>query len=564
MIKIIKINIGSFKLFEDTSLDITKLNGVVSVLGKNNDIENFSANSVGKSTLIDTLLFALYGKSINTPTIEKAINVYSGIKPNIEVELEVNDDIIIIQNNVQTNKLRVYENGVLLKYPKKADIYKYIETKLGINYFMMSNLIYLSANNTNIFAENNVVAQSKFIQTLLNLEYISGINKKASDDLKAYKGEYNLVVKEVTMLQNNVLSIQQQMEMIPEEVIPVEQYSEEISNLSGILYKNEGNLKALQKILDVDKKKLKEMSEETISLKAELKFMEKSHNEQLALISEGRCSKCGQETSHIAVKISDKEIKELRQKIEEYVERGIAQKKVVEQSQNDCLVLTGIIVKDRAKLNEITRLRDKSESDRAKSGIKNMLKQQLIETLTQLKEANDRQTELENKVYILELITHCSSPKGFVKERIALFLKLYNIELQTLGKELLGGLYKLSILKQENGSYELIINDGTCDFSYSSLSSGFKARLDIILTLALSSSVKLLTGNDINILYLDELLSSIDESGIESIESLLESIRHKFPEKVLFVVSHNQGLRDTTKLTIERTNNISKFVLSEY
>ena len=80
-----------------------------------------------------------------------------------------------------------------------------------------------------------------------------------------------------------------------------------------------------------------------------------------------------------------------------------------------------------------------------------------------------------------------------------------------------------------------------------------------MIALALNSAIKLLTGIEINVLFLDEILSAVDSVGIESISRLLNKIKHRFPEKIIFVVSHNQVLKEVSDtLTITRQNDASK------
>ena len=146
-----------------------------------------------------------------------------------------------------------------------------------------------------------------------------------------------------------------------------------------------------------------------------------------------------------------------------------------------------------------------------------------------------------------------------MNERISLFLQLFNQELQELGKELLGSNYLIEITKNKTLGYELTVNDGDIGLNYSSLSSGYKARLDLVIALAANSAIKLLTGISINVLFLDEILSAVDSVGIESISKLLNKIKHRFPEKIIFVVSHNQILKEVSDtLTITRQNDASK------
>ena len=211
----------------------------------------------------------------------------------------------------------------------------------------------------------------------------------------------------------------------------------------------------------------------------------------------------------------------------------------------------------------MAKLTKKQKEAQAKAEKQNEVRESLIEQRTQaitnLIECQATLTELENKVYILELISHCTSSKGFIKERIELFLQLFNSELYELGTELLGSNYKISIIKTKSAGFQLQVDDGEIILNYNSLSSGYKSRLELIIVLALNKTVELLTGISINILFLDEILSAVDSVGVESISLLLNKIKHKFPDKLIFIVSHNQTIKNVDSiLTVTRQNDASK------
>ena len=81
----------------------------------------------------------------------------------------------------------------------------------------------------------------------------------------------------------------------------------------------------------------------------------------------------------------------------------------------------------------------------------------------------------------------------------------------------------------------------------------------LLISLALNKTVEILTGISINVLFLDEILSAVDATGVESISLLLNKIKHRFPDKLIFIVSHNQVIKNVDNtLTITRQNDASK------
>ena len=557
MIKIKNINIDSFKLLSNTELNLEGRAGIVSLQGINLDNPNFSGNSVGKSTLVNVILQGLFMKNIQGDSIERLSNAYTKEKPSITITLEKEGVEYTIVNNYKDGICKVYKEGVLLDFVRKKDIKDEIEEILGISYFIFSQLIYISPNNPSLFSSVSNDAQNKFIQSLLNIEFIQDINKKSSADLKSFRGEVTLKVKELNLLQQQVESLTKQINLVP--VFEDIDYSEEINSMAADISRKEDYQIILKKNYDKVKKELEAENKREIEIKSEIKHLEIALSKELDLIAKGNCPTCGQSTTKLSIKTDKSLLKNLKESHTESFEKVLAKKAELRTIEDGLAEVSSEITIARNTLNGLKHKKEEQIKAEKHISLKTSLEEQRTEAITNLIEAQSNLGQLEDKVYILELITQCTSSKGFIKERISLFLQLFNQELQELGKELLGSNYLIEINKNKTLGYELTIFDGEITLNYNSLSSGYRSRCDIIIALALNSAIKLLTGIEINVLFLDEILSAVDSVGIESISKLLNKIKHRFPEKIIFVVSHNQILKEVSDtLTITRQNDASK------
>ena len=557
MIKIKQIGIDSFKLLSNTELNLEGRAGIVSLQGINLDNPNFSGNSVGKSTLVNVILQGLFMKNIQGDSIERLSNAYTKEKPSITITLEKEGVEYTIVNNYKDGICKVYKEGVLLDFVRKKDIKDEIEEILGISYFIFSQLIYISPNNPSLFSSVSNDAQNKFIQSLLNIEFIQDINKKSSADLKSFRGEVTLKVKELNLLQQQVESLTKQINLVP--VFEDIDYSEEINSMAADISRKEDYQIILKKNYDKAKKELEVENKREIEIKSEIKHLEIALSKELDLIAKGNCPTCGQSTVKLSTKTDKSLLKNLKESHTESFEKVLAKKAELRTIEDELAEVSSEITIARNTLNGLKHKKEEQIKAEKHISLKTSLEEQRTEAITNLIEAQSKLSQLEDKVYILELITQCTSSKGFIKERISLFLQLFNQELQELGKDLLGSNYLIEITKNKSLGYELTVNDGEIVLNYSSLSSGYKSRLDLVIALALNSAIKLLTGIEINVLFLDEILSAVDSVGIESISKLLNKIKHRFPEKIIFVVSHNQILKEVSDtLTITRQNDASK------
>ena len=557
MIKIKHLDINTFKLLKDTEISFEDKSGIISLEGSNLDNPLFQSNSVGKSTLPDVILQGLFGKNLANITIEKMGNLYTGQKPAVTITVECEGIDYVIKNDYENNICKIYKAGVLLDFTRKKDVLSEMEDILGLSFFLFSQLIYVSPSSQSLFSNVSNDAQSKFIQSLLSIEFINDINKKSSADLKSYKGEVNMQIKEINMYQQQVENLSKQLDLVP--VIDKTDFTELITTLSADISRQEDMREIIKKNYDKVKRDLEQITKQEIELKLELKHLESTLTKEEALIKSGSCPTCQQSTDKLLPKTDKSLIKNLKKDIESIFEKVLTKKAELKTIEEELSKVVSEISVNRNTLQQYKAGKDNQANAEKQESVRDSLMEQRTNAINMLITKQAELTELEDKVYILELISQSTSSKGFIKERVELFLALFNSELYELGKELLGTNYKISINKSKNVGFELFVDDSEIILNYSSLSSGFKSRVDLLISLALNKTVEILTGISINILFLDEILSAVDSTGVESISLLLNKIKYKFPNKLIFIVSHNQIIKNVDNtLTIARQNDCSK------
>ena len=557
MIKIKHLDISTFKLLKDTEISFEDKSGIISLEGSNLDNPLFQSNSVGKSTLPDVILQGLFGKNLANITIEKMGNLYTGQKPAVTITVERDGIDYVIKNDYENNLCKIYKDGALLDFTRKKDVLSEMEDILGLSFFLFSQLIYVSPSTQSLFSNVSNDAQSKFIQSLLSIEFINDINKKSSADLKTYKGEVNMQIKEINLYQQQVENLSKQLDLVP--TFDKTDFTELINTLSADISRQDDMREIIKKNYDKVKKELEQITKQEIELKSELKHLESALNKEEALIKSGSCPTCQQNTDKLLPKTDKSLIKNLKKDIETIFEKVLGKKAELKILEEELSKIASEISINRNTLQQYKVGKENQTNAEKQESIRDSLLEQRTNAINLLITKQAELTELEDKVYILELISQSTSSKGYIKERVELFLALFNSELYELGKELLGTNYKISINKSKNVGFELFVDDSEITLNYSSLSSGFKSRVDLLISLALNKTVEILTGISINVLFLDEILSAVDATGVESISLLLNKIKHKFPDKLIFIVSHNQVIKNVDNtLTITRQNDASK------
>ena len=112
----------------------------------------------------------------------------------------------------------------------------------------------------------------------------------------------------------------------------------------------------------------------------------------------------------------------------------------------------------------------------------------------------------------------------------------------------------------DNSWNESIIYEGE-EFDYSQLSLGEKAQVNLSISLSLFSILRINIGGT-NVLFLDEIFSSMDEDSIEKFISILKS---SFSEDMsIFIISHEAGIKNfvpDSVIKVIKKNKESKIVV---
>jgi DNA repair exonuclease SbcCD ATPase subunit len=128
--KLNKVKIENFLSIGEAEIDFEDFSELVLVEGKNFDTNPTSSNGAGKSSIIEALCFALFGRTIRKTTEKSVINQYT--KGKCRVTLTVNDNVVIERTKkpprlvVKVDDENVTKDGI-------ASTQKYLEKILNMN-----------------------------------------------------------------------------------------------------------------------------------------------------------------------------------------------------------------------------------------------------------------------------------------------------------------------------------------------------------------------------------------------------------------------------------------------
>ena len=552
MILIKRLEVSGFRLFDNAKLDFNNKKGLVSLKGVNKDF--FESNGSGKSSLPSAISQILYGENLDRLPQKYTNSIYSKEKFRGYLELEINDKKVEIERDYNKNTFDYWVDGVICPIAGKGAKQVKLDEIIGLSFSTFSKLFYLSPNRISLFSRGDDINQSKFIKELLSLEFISDINKRAESELKLLKSTIDMKIKEQNLNEKHLVLMQEQLKLVQENAFDIGLLMKQKEKLEEVVY----NKKKLVKEQQEYKKLLDQAREEYDSKTVERRLRKETVEENSKLLHIEVCPTCKQKISakeeiKNMIKDSDFTIESLNKEIATLfgaLNKKISVNKGLETKISEITKEEIIIEQDIKRMEILKQQGDTSD----KTILRKRIKKEIEETTNKIVQTQNILKEFRDRLYVLDLIKASTSSKGFIKQRIQLFIELMNNQLSKLSTDILGGETMIEIIKSEKDSFEVQVQDSKGRLGYNNLSSGTKARVDILLSLALNLSIKALTGIEISQLYLDECFSSIDGTGKKDIESLLMKVSAQFPNTMLIVVLHGENLASDHTIIVTREN----------
>lgn len=179
-------------------------------------------------------------------------------------------------------------------------------------------------------------------------------------------------------------------------------------------------------------------------------------------------------------------------------------------------------------------------------------KDQLTTLISELKELEEEVGEANKKLGPLEVLKKAFSPSGLVAYKIENLV----IDLEVVTNEYLtrlsSGRFNLAF-ELVNDKLNVVIYDNGNPVSIVSLSSGERSRVVIGTLLGIRKIMQSISHHTLNVLFLDEVISVMDDEGKEQlVEVLLEE-----PDLNTFLVSHGWTHPLVSKIFVSKEGNIS-------
>jgi DNA repair exonuclease SbcCD ATPase subunit len=558
-----------YKNFLSTGDNFTELE-----LNKSKSTLVVGQNGAGKSTMLDALSFALFGKAHRNINKNQMINSINGKGMQVEVEFEIGVSKYKIIRGAKPTKFEIWKNDVLVNQDSHNKEYQKLleQNILKLNHKSFHQIVVLGSSSFIPFMQLTGNHRREVIEDLLDINVFSKMNGLLKERVsvlreqdRANKGELELIEEKISTQKKYLkklhdLNKSQKNEKLEEIQFLRKTVDELNSKMSSFEMLSTDPLNdkitALNKKVREFEKYDHQFGVKQKELNKEIKFYEKndtcpscnqnieeelkkekteSASKKWDELEEARHEATGQITS-LNQKLSD--LQEEMTRIQEEINKESALALEIKMNQNRINVLQEEIVRIETETGSIEEAQEQYEVYTEKK-----------EVLT-----NQRLTIVDDVAYntvITELLKDTGIKTKIIKQYLPVINNLVNKYLQVLDFYVsfhLDDTFKESIRSRHRD-----------DFSYDSFSEGEKQRIDLALLFTWRQVAKMKNSVATNLLILDETFdSSLDAEGVDNLTQILDTLDN---DTSVFIISHKGELLDgkfEDKIEFVKSRNFSK------
>jgi DNA repair exonuclease SbcCD ATPase subunit len=516
-------------------------------------------NGSGKSTILDALSFALFGKAHRNVNKGGLVNSVNGKGCKVTIEFDTAGHSWKIIRGIKPNIFEVWQNGKMIDQQTNVrDYQKFLEQNiLKLNHKSFHQIVVLGSSSFIPFMQLKAWDRRDVIEDLLDISVFSKMKqvlkirntiskdlantnrialdnqkdkieyqKKHINQLEAINEEANKsFTADIALAQTEIDSLKKQLDEYP----------------PGLL----GNLNSLKKVregLTNAKGRCTHVMKELVST---AKFFENNDD----------CPMCTQEINEqlktaMLIKVKD-QAKKIQQEITHNTVKMDSTIETLDDVQAQMSKMADISSKISTETNTMTRLVNKKVKE---VNIDKPAKE-LVDMTYDLIDIQDNLVEAEDEILYNKIAAEMLKDTG-IRTKI---IKEYLPAMNTLINKYLQVLEFFVAFQLDENFQETIKSRHRDKFVYDNFSEGEKMRIDLSLLFTWRQIAKMKNSTNTNLLLLDETFdSSLDEDGVDNLLKILLTLEDGTNT---FIISHKPDLLENKlkdKLVFKRRNNFSE------
>ena len=507
-------------------------------------------NSAGKSTIVESITFALFGKSFRGLTKSNLINTTNKKGALVTLNFTVNSTKYKVTRGIKPDVFTIEQNGSLLdESAASKDQQAVLESILGFDYTMFIKTIALGYANYTPFMVMTAAQRRVFVETALGLSIFTDLNKVVKADASANQATIldlnkKLSIKQATLethQSHNEKSkvaadslVAERKEKLAEFAAAIKEKKKAITDLENQIYDH-------QYCPDVHKTNADLLRQYTTELATNESERNRLTKEYTKVETEINCPTCGSpfDTNH-----RKQHLDELKQKLA-MVNENIDSLTYAMHCTDDTVRFIDAAKQELDGLKRsLEQLRYTYSQDvtRAKAIVADIDHLQAPIALVDTKPLETEIERLERDLGALlvkqeeyQIAIELLKDSGIKASIIEKYIPVLNNKVNEM-LDMIGFGVRLKFDSEFN---ETLTGRYADEFSYNSLSQGERERMNLSIMFAWQQVMQMASGIDCNVLILDEIgSSSLDGDGVAAMFAILEK---SCSDKNVIIITHDSN-----------------------
>lgn len=519
-------------------------------------------NGAGKSSISQVITFGLYGKLEG----KKLKDIPNRINGNawVRISLVSNGSEIVVERGLEPNLFRLYINGVEYDQAGVRSVQDYLsEDILGIPYYVFNNTISLSINDFKSFIKMSSQDKRSIIDKIFGFHVLNQMRDLLKDENRKIKETMENLSGRLSSVEETIKSSLREMDNLANQI------KEESTSKKEELKKSLETFEGLQVIHNQRTEEFKDLesqlqNEISNTNRIVIESRTKLHEIQkkIKLYDLDQCPTCQSSLDsefHHGIKESlNSEQSSVSNQVEE---SNSILTDLKERERQMSLTKKEILDKGRKIEIKITEIkRDLESLNESTNNLQLQSLQRIVDNLDIEREKMEAETfKNQEKNNWLKTLDEVLGERGVKQMAIRTILPSLNSEiLELLGKMHLD--YQVIFDEEFNASiYHMGVEIPT-----QTLSTGEMKKVDFVVLIAIMKLMKM-KFSSINLLFLDELFSSVDPDGVHSILKILRGVCKDLGLNI-FVINHAPMPHEIFdwKLEVSKSNNFSSISIDKF
>ena len=571
--------------------------GLHVITGENKDKPD-RRNAIGKSTIADSIYFAIFGDTLRELKKDLIPNNITGGKTHVELDFEVitpsNTRNFKIVRHLNPSKVYLYEDGVDKTRDSIGNTNKFICDMTSATPSIFQNCVIMTVNNAVPFMAKNKIEKRKFIEDIFGLEVFSKMLAQIRTEYNEINRESDIEVTKMQEIKTTLGSYNNQRDsIINRRQEKKKLYLERRENNTRdkkLLQEDlatfvEGDTDAIKAKID-DLYLKRDTCEDKISeyvgdigeKKAEVTHTKSTYSK--IGTDEAECPVCLRPMEEHDVEHMEEEKEALRVKMQSMVENIKVVNAALTNAKEVKTKVQAAINGQTNKLSEVKLANQKRANINQQIAQINEWEKELdidlaaveqgttdfddliSETGARLKDIETKVSKFKKELAKLDIVKYVVSEEG-VKSVIV------NKLLELLNSRLLHYLRKLdsnSICIFNEYFEEEIINEKNKICSYFNFSGAERKAMDLACLFTFSDLRRMQGGVKYNLAIYDELFdSSFDDKGLELVTQILQERTEELGECSIVISHRKESIKAATGdvIFLTKENGITKRVAFE-